>query len=97
RPTPYLTGCSQAVWTRRGEPPTLVRNYDYHPELCEGTLLLSAWHGTRVIAMSDCLWGVVDGINEHGLAVSLSFGGRQVVGDGFGIPLVLRYALEFCK
>lgn len=96
RPPPYLTGCSQAVWTR-DEPPMLVRNYDYHPDLTEGTLLYSAWHGTRVIAMSDCLWGVLDGLNEHGLALSLSFGGRQVVGDGFGAPLVLRYALEFCK
>jgi predicted choloylglycine hydrolase len=30
------------------------------------------------------------------LAVSLAFGGRKVVGDGFGIPLILRYILEFC-
>jgi predicted choloylglycine hydrolase len=96
RPTPYLSGCSQAVWTR--EPgPMLVRNYDYHPDLCEGVLLCSAWHGTKVIAMSDCLWGVLDGMNEHGLAGSLAFGGRSVVGDGFGIPLVLRYILEFCR
>lgn len=95
RPTPYLAGCSQAVWTR--DRPLLVRNYDYRPDLCEGTLLFSAWHGTKVIAMSDCLWGVLDGMNEHGLAVSLAFGGRSVVGDGFGIPLVLRYVLEFCK
>ncbi|HVH42644.1 MAG TPA: C45 family peptidase [Labilithrix sp.] len=95
QPTPYLTGCSQAVWTRGH--PSLVRNYDYHPALCEGTLLHSSWHGTQVIAMNDCLWGVLDGLNEHGLAVSLSFGGRTVVGDGFGIPLVLRYILEFSR
>jgi predicted choloylglycine hydrolase len=36
-------------------------------------------------------------MNEHGLAVSLAFGGRRDVDDGFGIPLVLRYILEFCK
>ncbi len=94
RPTPYLTGCSQVVWT--GEEPVLVRNYDYRPSLWEATLLATAWHGRRVMALSDCLWGVLDGMNEAGLAVSLSFGGRRVVGDGFGIPLVLRYALEFC-
>jgi predicted choloylglycine hydrolase len=29
--------------------------------------------------------------------VSLSFGGRRAVGDGFGIPIVLRYVLEFCR
>jgi predicted choloylglycine hydrolase len=93
-PPPYLTGCSQAVWS--GRPPLLVRNYDYSPRLCEGVTLKTAWNGKRVIAMSDCLWGVLDGINENGLALSLSFGGRQVVGEGFGMPLVLRYMLEFC-
>ena len=30
--------------------------------------------------MSDCLWGLVDGMNDAGLAVSLAFGGRRVVG-----------------
>jgi predicted choloylglycine hydrolase len=94
-PTPYLSGCTQAVLLR--ESPILVRNYDYRPDLCEGTFLLSRWHGTRVLAAVDCLWGVLDGLNEHGLAVALSFGGRDVVGEGFGIPLVLRYALEFCR
>ena len=46
--------------------------------------------------MSDCCWGVVDGFNESGLAVSLTFGGRSVVGNGFGVTIVLRYVLEFC-
>ena len=46
--------------------------------------------------MSDCLWGLLDGMNERGLAVSLTFGGRRVLGDGFGIPIVVRYLLETC-
>jgi len=95
RPTPYVAGCSQAVWLR-GEP-LLVRNYDYHPSICEGLFLRSEWNGTRVIAASDCLWGALDGMNEHGLCVSLAFGGRREVGDGFGIPLVLRYVLQICR
>ncbi len=74
----------------------LVRNYDYHPALWDGVLLSSSWTGRRVIAMLDSLWGVLDGINEDGLAVSLAFGGRQVVGEGFGMPLILRYVLETC-
>lgn len=94
-PTPYLTGCSQAVWPR-GDP-ILVRNYDYHPRLWDAVILHTAWNGRRVIAASDCVWGVLDGMNEDGLAVSLSFGGRKAVGVGFGIPLVLRYVLEFCR
>ena len=96
RPTPYLAGCSQAVWARDSRP-LLVRNYDYFPERLEGTVLMSAWNGVKTIVQADSLWGVLDGINEHGLAVSLAFGGRRAVGDGFGIPLVLRHVLEFCK
>ncbi len=94
-PTPYVSACSQAVWTRYS--PVLIRNYDYTPSRCEGLILKSKWHSTQVIASIDCLWGVLDGMNEHGLIVSLSFGGKNEVGKGFGIPLILRYILEFCK
>ena len=54
------------------------------------------WNNTQVIASTDCLWGVLDGMNEHGLSVSLAFGGKGVTTEGFGIPLILRYLLEFC-
>lgn len=95
QPPAYISACSNAVLT--GEEIQLVRNYDYHPDLIEGTQLLSAWNGKKVIATSDCLIGVVDGMNEDGLAISLTFGGRKVVGEGFGIPMILRYVLEFCS
>jgi predicted choloylglycine hydrolase len=95
RPPSYLSGCSQGVWTR-GEP-VLVRNYDYSPDRIEGTILATGWGGRRVIGMSDCLWGLLDGLNDAGLAVSLAFGGRQVVGRGFGAPLVVRYLLQACE
>jgi predicted choloylglycine hydrolase len=95
RPPSYLSGCSQGVWTR-GEP-VLVRNYDYSPDRIEGTILGTAWQGRRVIGMSDCLWGLLDGVNDAGLAVSLAFGGRKVVGRGFGVPLVVRYLLQVCE
>ena len=49
-----------------------------------------------MLGMSDCLWGLLDGVNDAGLAVSLTFGGRRDVGDGFAIPLVVRYLLETC-
>lgn len=93
-PAPYASGCSQAVWTRYT--PTLVRNYDYAPEYCEGRILKTRWHDTQVIASTDCLWGVLDGMNEHGLSVSLAFGGKEVVTKGFSIAIILRYVLEFC-
>ncbi len=94
RPPPIVQGCSQVVWP--GDEPVLIRNYDFSPALCEGTILKSRWTGRRVIAMGDCVWGVLDGLNDAGLALSLTFGGRKTVGDGFGIPVVLRYILEFC-
>jgi predicted choloylglycine hydrolase len=94
RPTPYMAGCTQAVLAI--PEPVLVRNYDYYPYACEATFVRTRWMGTTVLAASECLWGVLDGINEHGLAVALSFGGSKVVGDGFGIPLILRYVLESC-
>lgn len=95
QPPAYISGCSQAVIT--GKDIQLVRNYDYHPDLSEGIQLFTAWNRKKVIATSDCLIGVLDGMNEDGLAISLTFGGRKVVGEGFGIPFILRYVLEFCS
>ena len=94
-PPPYLSGCSQAVWL--GDEPLLIRNYDYSPALCDAIILETCWNGRRVLGMSDGLFGLVDGMNENGLAVSLTFGGRTIVGDGFGVPLIIRYVLEFCS
>lgn len=95
QPPAYVSGCSQAVTI--GESIQLVRNYDFHPDLMEGTQILTSWNGKKVISTSDSLIGVIDGMNEDGLAVSLTFGGRKVVGVGFGIPFILRYVLEFCS
>jgi predicted choloylglycine hydrolase len=95
RPPAFVVGCSQAAFTGDGGP-VLARNYDYAPSRAEGIVYETAWTGRRVIGMSDCLWGLLDGVNDAGLAASLTFGGRPVVGDGFGIPLVIRYVLEVC-
>jgi predicted choloylglycine hydrolase len=95
RPPPYLAACSQGVWSREGGP-VLVRNYDYAPSRMEGIIWSTRLADRRVIGMSDCLWGLLDGMNDAGLAVSLTFGGRRVLGDGFGIPLIVRYLLETC-
>ncbi len=89
-------GCSQAVVP--GTAPLLVRNYDYDPQLFEGVVASTNYSGhRRVIGTSDVLWGLVDGMNEDGLAVSLTLGGRVGSGDGFGIPIVIRYLLEACS
>jgi predicted choloylglycine hydrolase len=94
-PPPYLAACSQGAWTRAGGP-LLARNYDYAPSRFEGIVWSTRLLERRVIGMSDCLWGLLDGLNDAGLAVSLTFGGRRVLGEGFGIPIVTRYLLETC-
>ncbi|MBL9141056.1 MAG: hypothetical protein JNK53_04255, partial [Phycisphaerae bacterium] len=94
-PPAIIRGCSQAVCGPAGSA-VLVRNYDHAPHLCDGIVLSSAWAGVRVHAMTDCLWGALDGVNEHGLAVALAFGGRQGTGPGFSASLVARYVLQTC-
>jgi predicted choloylglycine hydrolase len=94
-PPAYLAGCSQAVWP--GNEPMLVRNYDYAPALCDGVILHTHWNDQSVLGMSDGLLGLLDGINQAGLAVSPTFVRPRIVGDGFGVPLIIRYVLEFCK
>ena len=91
----FLPSCSQAVVT---EPePVLCRNYDYSPDLWEATIYSSAFAGRKVIGTGDCLWGLLDGMNDAGLVVSLTFGGRPGSGPGFAIPLVVRYLLEVAQ
>ena len=94
-PPPYLSACSQAIWT--GKEPVMVRNYDYNPNAFDSLVLHTRWQGRSVMGTSDGLWGLVDGVNDAGLAISLTFGGRRVVGEGFGVPLILRYVLQTCE
>jgi predicted choloylglycine hydrolase len=91
-PPAYLTGCSQLAWTKK-ESTFLIRNYDYSYNMFEGLMLYTNWL-QPVIGISDCNWGLLDGFNGSGLAISLTFGGRKVIGEGFGIPLLIRYVLE---
>jgi predicted choloylglycine hydrolase len=95
QPPDFVSGCTQALWTR--DRPALIRNYDYPPGLCDAVLLHGQFTSMATLSMSDCLWGVLDGINQDGLSVSLAFGGRRTKGAGFGIAMVLRYILETCR
>ncbi|MEO1190597.1 MAG: C45 family peptidase [Pseudomonadota bacterium] len=94
-PPAYLSGCSQAI--PPSSEPMLVRNYDYSHKAFDALVLRTEWQGRAVVGSSDGLWGLVDGMNDAGLAVSLTFGGRRDVGEGFGVPLILRYILQTCE
>lgn len=94
-PPRYKSGCSQAIWP--GEAPMLVRNYDYDPNAFDAVILKTRWQGRGVIGTADGMFGLLDGMNDAGLAVSLTFGGRQAHGRGFGVPIILRYLLQTCE
>lgn len=88
---PFFSGCTQT-----GSVGRLLRNYDFPPDECEGTIVRS--HFLRpVLGMQEAGWGLLDGMNDAGLVVSLTYGGREVHGPGFAIPIVLRYLLETCE
>jgi predicted choloylglycine hydrolase len=74
-PPAFPPGCSQA--TLGGRAPLLIRNYDYGLDLFERVVYSTAFTGRRVLGTGDCLWGLVDGMNDAGLAVSLAFGGTN--------------------
>lgn len=91
-PPSLVSACSIAML---GAPsPMLVRNYDYPAVLSDTLALRTHWSGRRVLGMADCGWGLMDGMNDAGVAASLTFGGRRQVGEGFGIGLVIRYVLQ---
>lgn len=96
RPPGAAIACSQAVLTEGERGPRLVRNYDYPAELMDAVILRSELAERRVIGVTDAVWGLCDGMNDRGLAVSLTFGGRASAGEGFGVPIVVRYLLEVC-
>jgi len=91
----FAPACSQAVVTTGTR--ALIRNYDYDPALFEQIVMSTRLTGRQVIGTSDCLWGLLDGMNSDGLAASLTFGGERGSGPGFGIPLVVRYLLEVAE
>ncbi len=91
-PPALVSACSIAMLG--GPEPILVRNYDYPAFLSDTLALRTHWSGRTILGMSDCGWGLMDGMNDAGLAVSIAFGGRRVAGEGFGIGIVVRYLLQ---
>jgi predicted choloylglycine hydrolase len=94
-PPPLVAACSIAMIG--GPYPMLIRNYDYPPSLCDALALRTHWSGRTIVGMSDCGWGLMDGMNDAGLAIAITFGGRRAIGHGFGIGLVVRYLLQVCS
>ena len=93
-PPPFLTGCSQAAVLPGG--PALIRHYDWDYRLFDGVVARTTYTGRRVVGMLDCLWGLLDGDQRRRAGRLADLRRRPQVGEGFGIPLVIRYVLEVC-
>jgi predicted choloylglycine hydrolase len=97
RPAAENAGCSQAVWTGPGGP-ALIRNYDYPLDTVSDGFEATRWFGRTVICKAQRPWGgCLDGMNQDGLAASITLGGSPARARGFSIILMLRYVLETCR
>jgi predicted choloylglycine hydrolase len=85
-----FSGCTQGVVDG-----ALLRNYDFEAHMCDRTMVRSNFL-RPVVGMGDLLWGMLDGMNDAGLAASLTYGGRPVHATGTTILLAIRYVLETC-
>lgn len=95
-PPPLIpAGCTVRAFTRPR--PTMLRNYDFHPEATQAVILRSHWNGRGVLGTAQGATGLLDGVNEAGIAAALTFGGRHVYGTGFGIVMVIRYLLQVAR
>lgn len=85
-------GCTVRAFTRPW--PTMLRNYDFHPDATSAVILRTEWSGRHVLGMSEGVSGLLDGVNDAGVAAALTFGGRHVYGTGFSIVQIIRYLLQ---
>lgn len=87
---PFFAACTQTSVAG-----ALVRNYDFDPAFCERVVSRTDYL-RPVIGMSELFWGLLDGMNDAGLAVSLTLGGRRVHKPGMSILMIVRYLLATC-
>ncbi|MDF2629267.1 MAG: hypothetical protein K0R39_3098 [Symbiobacteriaceae bacterium] len=93
---PFWAGCSVQV-ARQADRSTLLRNYDLGVDDCPCAFRLEELAGGGwILGSGEAGWGYLDGINDRGLAIALTFGGRFVVGPGFTVLLVIRWLLQTC-
>lgn len=90
---PFFSGCSNSISHRLGYP-TLIRNYDFGINRFSGVFRYEPLpDGGWIIGSAEGGWGYLDGLNHQGLAVAITFGGSYMVGEGFSVPLIVRYLL----
>lgn len=95
--------CSQMVVlpqiTRNGHI-YLARNYDYWPQESDLCLVTTKVKGKyKHIGFSELGFGRNDGINEHGLCISMSNAAPGVTSNSFGVEfwVIIRTVLDSCR
>lgn len=77
-----------------------ARNYDYRPEESDLCLTTTKVKGKAShIGFSELIFGRDDGINEHGLFISMSNAAPGITSDSIGVDFwaVIRSVLDNCK
>jgi predicted choloylglycine hydrolase len=93
---PFWSGCSVQV-ARRPDRTTMLRNYDLGIDDCPCCFRLEELAGGGwILGSAEAGWGYLDGMNDRGLAIALTFGGRFVTGPGFIVLTVIRWLLTAC-
>ncbi len=80
--------------------PLVGRSMEFSPAECEMRLCTTRVRGQAAhVGFSDMIFGRIDGINEHGLCVTESWGAPNVWLAGEGVPhfVVVRALLDRCK
>ena len=74
------------------------RNHDFYPEFKKTTesVLVSPQNGYKFIGQSDAFIGKIDGLNEKGLAIGMSFVLGKIIKPGISFEFAGRYVLEKC-
>lgn len=96
-------GCSQMIVLPRitkGGNIYLARNYDYCPTESDLCLITSKVQGKfSHIGFSELGFGRTDGMNEHGLCISMSNAAPGLTSNsiGFEFWVIIRLVLDFCR
>jgi predicted choloylglycine hydrolase len=91
--TPFFDACSIARSVASGHP-TLLRNYDIGVDDHRGIFHLeSRPDGHWILGSAEGGWGFLDGVNDRGLTAAMAFGGSFAGGQGWSIPVLMRYML----
>ena len=93
-----VMGCS-AFACVAGSRVIFGRNYDFYYRFgrYSESYLTAPKNAYTSLGNTDIFVGREDGVNEHGLAISMHFVSAQLGNPGINFPIAVRYVLDHCK